>query len=52
MSLAQLRARIPLANSWLLAAVFFCIPIQVAPAYLLSAAMLALWIVEGRFGEK
>ena len=52
MSLAQLRERIPLANSWLLAAVFFCIPIQVAPAYLLSAAMLALWIVEGRFGEK
>ena len=52
MNLAQLRERIALANSWLLAAVFFCIPVQVAPAYVLSAAMLALWTIEGRFGEK
>ncbi|MBX3592475.1 MAG: O-antigen ligase family protein [Burkholderiaceae bacterium] len=52
MSLAQLRERIPLVNSWLLAAVFFCIPVQIAPAYVLSAAMLALWTIEGRFGEK
>lgn len=52
MSLEALRGRIAPVNSWLLAAVFFCIPIQVAPAYLLSALMLALWIVEGRFGPK
>ena len=52
MNLAQLRERIALANSWLLAAVFFCIPVQVAPAYVLSAAMLALWTIEGRFGER
>jgi len=51
-NLAQLRERIALANSWLLAAVFFCIPVQVAPAYVLSAAMLALWTIEGRFGER
>ncbi|MCO5108929.1 MAG: O-antigen ligase family protein [Burkholderiaceae bacterium] len=52
MSLAQLRERIPLANSWLLAAVFFCIPVQVAPAYVLSAVMLFLWVIEGRIGGK
>lgn len=52
MSFADLRARIPAINSWLLAGVFFCIPVQVAPAYILSALMLVLWIVEGRFAEK
>ena len=52
MSLAALRERIPSINSWLLAGVFVCIPVQVAPAYLLSAAMLALWVVEGRLGAK
>ncbi|MFO1301863.1 MAG: O-antigen ligase family protein [Burkholderiaceae bacterium] len=52
MNLAQLRERIPLANSWLLAAVFFCIPVQVAPAYVLSAAMLLLWVIEGHLGRK
>ena len=52
MSLALLRERIPSTNSWLLTAVFVCIPLQVAPAYLLSAAMLALWVVDGRVGEK
>ncbi len=52
MSLALLRERIPSINSWLLAGVFVCIPVQVAPAYLLSAAMLALWVVEGRLGAK
>ncbi|ODS98563.1 MAG: hypothetical protein ABS56_05130 [Lautropia sp. SCN 69-89] len=52
MSLAQWRERIPLANSWLLAAVFFCIPVQVAPAYVLSAAMLLLWLVEGDLRRK
>ncbi len=52
MNPARLRERIPAVNSWLLAATFFCIPIQVAPAYLLSALMLLLWVIEGRFGEK
>lgn len=46
------RERIPYVNSWLLAALFFMIPIQVAPAYILSALMLLLWMIEGRFGEK
>jgi O-antigen ligase len=45
-------ARIPDANSWLLAALFFLIPIQVAPAYVLSAIMLLLWVAEGRFDDK
>ncbi|MCZ7561388.1 MAG: O-antigen ligase family protein [Burkholderiaceae bacterium] len=52
MSLAQWRERIPLANSWLLAAVFFCIPVQVAPAHVLSAVMLLLWLVEGGLRRK
>ena len=52
MSAAQLRSRIPEINSWLLAAVFFCIPLQVAPAYVLTAAMLVLWLVDGRLPEK
>jgi len=51
-SLAHLRERIPLVNSWLLAAIFFCIPVQVAPAYVLSAAMLLLWLVEGDLRRK
>jgi len=49
---AQWRERIPLINSWLLAAVFFCIPVQVAPAYVLSAVMLLLWVVEGGLRRK
>ena len=52
MSLATLRARIPAINSWLLAGVFFCIPIQVAPAFWLTAAILLLWLVEGRYADK
>lgn len=52
MSLARLRERIPLVNSWLLAATFFCIPVQVAPAYVLSATMLLLWLIDGRLGQK
>ena len=52
MSLTQLRERIPLVNSWLLAAIFFCIPVQVAPAYVLSAVMLLLWLVEGSLRSK
>lgn len=39
-------------NSWLLAAVFFCIPLPVAPGYVLSAVMLAVWILDGRIPGK
>jgi O-antigen ligase len=46
------RTRIPAINSWLLAAVFFTIPIQIAPAYIFTTLMLILWLLEGRFGEK
>lgn len=46
------RDRIPLINSWLLASLFFTIPTHVAPAYILSAFILLLWLVEGRFKEK
>jgi O-antigen ligase len=49
---AGFRERIPYVNSWLLTALFFMIPIQVAPAYILSALMLVLWLIEGRFREK
>lgn len=52
MSLSSLQARIPAVNSWLLAGVFFCIPIQVAPAFWLTALMLLLWLVEGRYADK
>lgn len=50
--LAGLRARIPLINSWLLAGVFFTIPIHAAEANVLSGLMLLLWLIEGRFKEK
>jgi O-antigen ligase len=46
------RARIPDINSWLLTALFFLIPTQIAPAYVLTVLMLLLWILEGRFAEK
>ncbi|MEW6444677.1 MAG: O-antigen ligase family protein [Pseudomonadota bacterium] len=49
---ARLRERIPLINSWLLAATVFTIPGHVAPAYAFSAVMLILWVLEGRFREK
>lgn len=47
-----LRAQIPLINSYLLAAIFFTIPIKVGPAYLLGGMMLLLWLLEGNFTEK
>lgn len=43
---------IPFINSWLLAGLFFLIPTQIAPAYILSAIILFLWLIEGRFLEK
>lgn len=50
--LESFRSRIPLINSWLLAAVFFTIPTHAAPAYILSAFILLFWLIEGRFREK
>lgn len=52
--IARARATLDLAavQSWLLTAIFFCIPIQVAPAYILSAALLAAWLFEGGLGAK
>jgi O-antigen ligase len=49
MNLTDFRARIPAINSWLLAGVFFSIPLTVAPAYWLTALMLALWLAEGKY---
>ncbi|TQV62874.1 MAG: O-antigen ligase family protein [Halothiobacillaceae bacterium] len=49
---AALRGRIPLINSWLLAGLFFTIPTHVTPAYIISAFILLLWLIEGRFKEK
>ena len=50
--ITTLRERIPFINSWLLAGVFFSIPLTVAPAYWLSALILIFWLVEGRYAEK
>lgn len=48
----RIGADLAAVQSWLLAAIFFCIPIQVAPAYILSAALLVVWLVDGRLGAK
>ncbi|MDL2338482.1 MAG: O-antigen ligase family protein [Pseudomonadota bacterium] len=48
----SLRSRIPVVNSALLAVLFFLVPTQIAPAYVLSAVMLGLWLVEGRLPDK
>lgn len=52
MNIGAFLSRIPSINSWLLAGVFFSIPLTVAPAYWLSAIILILWIAEGRFSKK
>lgn len=52
MTFADFRARIPALNSWLLAGVFFSVPLTVAPAYWFSALILILWLIEGRYGAK
>jgi O-antigen ligase len=46
-NIVALRKKIPLVNSYLLAAIFFMIPIRVAPAYILSCLMLFFWCLEG-----
>jgi O-antigen ligase len=50
--MTRLREQIPLINSWLLAGVFFTIPLTIAPAYWLSALMLILWLAEGRYAAR
>ncbi|AOF80656.1 O-Antigen ligase family protein [Methyloversatilis sp. RAC08] len=52
MNVTGFRDRIPVINSWLLAGVFFSIPLTVAPAYWLSALILILWLLEGRYAAK
>lgn len=49
---SNFRRSIPDINSWLFAALFFCIPIKVAPAYNISALILVLWLIEGDFKKK
>jgi O-antigen ligase len=46
------QTHIPLINSYLLAAVFFMIPIKVGPAYILSGLIALLWLLEGGAGAK
>lgn len=50
--LAALRSRIPRINEALFTAAFFFLPGHVAPVYTLSAVMLVLSLLEGRFREK
>lgn len=52
MSIQSIQQRIPAINSALLGMLFFLIPTQIAPAYVLSAVMLMLWAVDGRLHEK
>jgi len=46
------KKNIPCINSYLLAAVFFTIPIHVSPAYIITAIIFLLWLIEGRLAEK
>lgn len=40
------------ARSWLLAGIFFCIPLSIAPAYVLTGVLLILTLIEGQFRDK
>lgn len=40
------------ARSWLLASIFFCIPLSIAPAYILTGVLLVLTLIEGQYKEK
>lgn len=46
------RDRLAHVNSALLAALFFLIPTQIAAVHVLTAVILILWLVEGRWPEK
>lgn len=50
--LDRLRARIPAINAGLFISLFFFLPGKVGPAYAVTALMLVLSLVEGRFREK
>lgn len=52
MTRTHVRERLSAINSGLLAVLFFLIPTEIAPAYVLSAVMLLLWAVEGRWSAK
>ena len=39
-------------NSGLLAALFFLVPTQIAPAWVLTGLMLVFWLIEGRWQQK
>lgn len=43
---------ISLINSYLLAAVFFFIPVKIGPAYIFSGILLVFWLLEGNLHEK
>ena len=46
------RDRLAAINSTLLGALFFLVPTQIAPAYVLTGLMLVFWLVEGRWQQK
>ena len=46
------RDRLTALNSALLAALFFLVPTQIAPAYVLTGLMLVFWLIEGRWQQK
>jgi len=48
----ELKPKIPFINSYLLAAVFFFVPIKIGPAYILSGLILLLWLLEGNLRQK
>lgn len=52
MTTTMWRDRLTAVNSGLLAALFFLIPMQIAPAYILTGLMLMFWLIEGRWLEK
>lgn len=51
-NLNAVQSHIPCINTYLLAAVFFMIPIKVGPAYILSGLILFLWLLEGGIKAK
>lgn len=48
----RIRTETKLINSYLLAAIFFFIPIKIGPAYILSILILLLWLLEGNLQQK
>ncbi len=46
------RDRLAAINSGLLVALFFLVPTQIAPAWVLTGLMLVFWLIEGRWQQK